>query len=280
MPRRSTASTRRAAWFRCRPTSSGPSATRGRSPISSPRTRRPARSSARSPASTISAPSAIPSAAPRCGAWPSIRRRRSPASARRWSAGWPSISRRAASAYLDLSVLHDNEQAIALYEKLGFVRVPMFALKRRNPINEKLFAGPAVAEKLNPYATIIVNEARRRGIAVEVTDAEGGFFRLTYGGRSVHCRESLSEFTSGVAMSICDDKAVTRRVVERRRRRRAGADRGRRRRRRGVPRRSTARSWSSRRAASRAAASPSASSTIEAGRSGDRRRAQASPTAC
>jgi GNAT-family acetyltransferase (TIGR03103 family) len=54
----------------------------------------------------------------------------------------------------------------------------------------------------------------RRGVQVDVTDAEGGFFRLSYGGRSVHCRESLSEMTSGVAMSICDDKAVTRRVVE------------------------------------------------------------------
>ncbi len=62
---------------------------------------------------------------------------------------------------------------------------------------------------------IIVNEARRRGIHVEVTDAEGGFFRLTYGGRSIHCRESLSELTTAVAMSICDDKAVARRVVER-----------------------------------------------------------------
>ncbi len=118
------------------------------------------------------------------------------------------------AAYLDLSVLHDNDQAISLYEKLGFVRVPYFSLKRRNPINEKLFAGPTVTETLNPYATIIIEEARRRGIAVEVTDAEGGFFRLTYGGRSVHCRESLSEFTSGVAVSICDDKAVTRRVVK------------------------------------------------------------------
>ena len=62
---------------------------------------------------------------------------------------------------------------------------------------------------------IIVNEALRRGIDVEVTDAEGGFFRLTYGGRSVHCRESLSELTSGVAVSICDDKAVTRRTWSR-----------------------------------------------------------------
>ncbi|MGF1619932.1 MAG: N-acetylglutaminylglutamine synthetase [Rhodomicrobiaceae bacterium] len=118
-------------------------------------------------------------------------------------------------SYMDLSVLHDNDQAIALYEKLGFRRVPLFAVKRKNPINEPLFIGESPASKLNPYATIIVNEALRRGIHVEVTDAAGGFFRLIYGGRSVHCRESLSELTSGVAVSICDDKAVTRRVVER-----------------------------------------------------------------
>ncbi|NVK35478.1 MAG: N-acetylglutaminylglutamine synthetase [Rhodobacteraceae bacterium] len=116
--------------------------------------------------------------------------------------------------YLDLSVMHDNSQAIGLYEKLGFERVPYFTVKRKNTINEALFAGPAVDEKLNPYATIIVNEARKRGIQAEVTDADGGFFRLSYGGRSVRCRESLSEFTSAVAMSICDDKATTRRVVE------------------------------------------------------------------
>lgn len=119
------------------------------------------------------------------------------------------------SAYLDLSVLHDNEEAIGLYEKLGFRRMPFFAVKRRNPINEALFTGPVSSEKLNPYAEIIVNEARRRGINVEVTDAEGGFFRLSYGGRSIHCREALSELTTAVAMSICDDKAVTRRMVAR-----------------------------------------------------------------
>ncbi len=118
--------------------------------------------------------------------------------------------------WLDLSVLHDNEQAIALYEKLGFVRVPCFAVKRKNPINEALFAPPPPDEaRLNPYARLIVDEARRRGILVEITDADAGFFRLTYGARSIHCRESLSELTSAVAMSICDDKTVTRRVVAR-----------------------------------------------------------------
>jgi GNAT-family acetyltransferase (TIGR03103 family) len=118
------------------------------------------------------------------------------------------------AAYIDLSVVHDNEQAIALYEKLGFRRVPYFAVKRKNPINEPLFAGPAPAEALNPYARIIIDEARRRGVSVEIIDAEGGFFRLAYGGRSIRCREALTDLTSSVALSICDDKAVTRRIVE------------------------------------------------------------------
>lgn len=117
-------------------------------------------------------------------------------------------------AYMDLSVMHDNAQAIALYEKLGFRRVHFFGVKRKNPINEALFVGPADDHALNPYARIIVDEARRRGIQTDIIDAEGGLFRLSWGGRTVRCRESLSELTSAVALSICDDKRVTRRVVE------------------------------------------------------------------
>ncbi|MBD7939990.1 N-acetylglutaminylglutamine synthetase [Brevundimonas guildfordensis] len=117
-------------------------------------------------------------------------------------------------AYMDLSVMHDNAQAIALYEKLGFRRVHFFGVKRKNPINEALFVGPSDDHALNPYARIIVDEARRRGIQTDIIDAEGGLFRLSWGGRSVRCRESLSELTSAVALSICDDKRVTRRVVE------------------------------------------------------------------
>lgn len=117
-------------------------------------------------------------------------------------------------AFMDLSVLHDNEAAIGLYERLGFVRVPFFAVKRKNPINETLFTGRSMEGDLNIYARIITEEARRRGIAVDVLDAEGGFFRLTHGGRSIVCRESLSELTSAVAMSRCDDKAVSRRLME------------------------------------------------------------------
>jgi len=118
-------------------------------------------------------------------------------------------------AFMDLSVLHDNEQAIALYEKLGFQRVPVFCLKNKNSINEPLFIAPQPESELNPYAAIIVKEARRRGIAVEVNDAEGGYFTLSLGGRSITCRESLSELTTAVAMSRCDDKRVTLRLLRR-----------------------------------------------------------------
>ena len=59
----------------------------------------------------------------------------------------------------------------------GSNRSPSTAVKRKNPINEKLFIGPAPEADLNPYARIIINEARRRGIAVEVVDEEGGFLR-------------------------------------------------------------------------------------------------------
>ncbi|KAK0341797.1 hypothetical protein LTR94_024941, partial [Friedmanniomyces endolithicus] len=117
-------------------------------------------------------------------------------------------------AYMDLSVMHDNDQAIALYEKLGMRRVHFFGVKRKNPINEALFVGPNDDHDLNPYARLIVDEARRRGIRSEIIDAQGGLFRLTWGGRSVRCRESLSELTSAVALSICDDKRMTRRIVE------------------------------------------------------------------
>ncbi|MGB1091682.1 MAG: N-acetylglutaminylglutamine synthetase, partial [Oceanobacter sp.] len=117
-------------------------------------------------------------------------------------------------AFLDLSVMHTNENAIRLYQKLGFEQVPAYCIKNKNSINEQWFIGEDPEEALNIYARLITREARRRGIGVEVLDAEGGFFRLTLGGREITCRESLSELTSAIAMSRCDDKAVTRRLLE------------------------------------------------------------------
>ena len=118
-------------------------------------------------------------------------------------------------SYLDLSVMHDNREAIRLYERLKFERINAFTVKNKNSFNEPLFIGTQPQEKLNPYARIITREAQRRGIGVNVLDAEAGFFDLSLGGRTITCRESLSELTTSIAMSRCDDKAVTHRILQR-----------------------------------------------------------------
>ena len=118
-------------------------------------------------------------------------------------------------AYLDLSVLHDNKQAKALYAKLGFRDLQTFTVKRKNTFNQPLFLGPGPEAELNPYAKIIVDEARRRGIEITIDDAEAGLFTLTQGGRRVRCRESLSDLTSAVSMTLCQDKSLTHRTLAR-----------------------------------------------------------------
>ncbi|SDB47039.1 GNAT-family acetyltransferase TIGR03103 [Desulfonatronum thiosulfatophilum] len=118
-------------------------------------------------------------------------------------------------SYMDLSVMHDNEQAIALYEKVGFQRIPVFSVKHKNAINEPLFVGEQPQANMNPYAMIIIREAQRRGINVEVLDEQSGHFQLVFGGRTIACLESLSEMTSAVAFCRCDDKSLTLRLLKR-----------------------------------------------------------------
>ncbi|QNQ99040.1 GNAT family N-acetyltransferase [Pseudomonas oryzihabitans] len=118
-------------------------------------------------------------------------------------------------AFLDLSVLHDNLQAKRLYDKLGFRPLQTFAIKCKNGINQTLFLGPGPAAELNPYARIIVDEALRRGIEVQVDDAEGGLFTLIQGNRRIRCRESLTDLTSAVTMTLCADKVLTSRTLAR-----------------------------------------------------------------
>ena len=117
-------------------------------------------------------------------------------------------------ACLDLSVLHDNRQAKNLYAKLGFRNLTTFAIKRKNGINQPLFLGPGPEAAFNPYARIIVEEAHRRGIDVHVDDADAGMFTLSHGGRRVRCRESLSDLTSAVSMTLCQDKSLTHKVLK------------------------------------------------------------------
>ena len=56
--------------------------------------------------------------------------------------------------------------------------------------------------QLNVYTRIIVDEACRRGITVDVIDPGRGALRLSYAGRVVHTIESLSELTSAVAFRM------------------------------------------------------------------------------
>lgn len=113
--------------------------------------------------------------------------------------------------FIDLSVLHSNEGAIALYKKLGFEQATGFAIKNKNSINERLFVDNADLSELNPYARIIIDEARRRGINVEVVDPAAAIFTLRHCGHEIMCRESLSDLTGGVAMTLCQDKVLTSR---------------------------------------------------------------------
>ena len=72
---------------------------------------------------------------------------------------------------------------------------------------------PAGYEQANVYTTIIVDEALRRGIDVEILDPGTGELRMRVGERVVEMVQSLPDLTSAVAFRRCDDKSVTRRVL-------------------------------------------------------------------
>lgn len=73
---------------------------------------------------------------------------------------------------------------------------------------------PAGYEASNVYTTIIVDEALRRGIGVEILDPATGELRMRLDDHTVDAIQSLSDLTSAVALCRCDDKAVTRRILQ------------------------------------------------------------------
>ena len=74
---------------------------------------------------------------------------------------------------------------------------------------------PPGYENLDVYSQAIVDEALRRGISVEVVDAEMKEIALSREGRRVTTIQSLSELTSAIAFRRCSDKIHSRRVLER-----------------------------------------------------------------
>jgi len=70
------------------------------------------------------------------------------------------------------------------------------------------------SDGLNAYAGIIADEAHRRGITVDVLDASIGELALQLDGRRLVTVESRSELTSDAAVACCDDKVVTRSILE------------------------------------------------------------------
>lgn len=75
--------------------------------------------------------------------------------------------------------------------------------------------GQLDAGSLPLYTRVIVEEAQRRGIQVQLIDREGGLFAYSHGDARVLLRNALPDRTTAVAFSICDDKGLTRRVLKR-----------------------------------------------------------------
>jgi len=58
------------------------------------------------------------------------------------------------------------------------------------------------------YTTTITQEARRRGIGIEVVDAETPIFILKHGGRKIRCYNSLTDRVGAVTFHMAQDKRL------------------------------------------------------------------------
>jgi len=86
-----------------------------------------------------------------------------------------------------------------------------FALKRSSRDQD-----PPIIERIkrqDPTSRLILTEAQRRGLDIQVIDADRACFRLSRGARSIRCHESLTELTTQAALARCEDKRVTSRIL-------------------------------------------------------------------
>ena len=173
------------------------------------------RSSAPSPASTTPSSSATRRTDPACGAWRSAPTLSRPGVGGLWCARWPRTSCAAAAPRWTCRCCtttrrHRALRADGLHPRPGAGHQAQERDQRTAVHIRHVRKRTGATQPLRP------DHRRRgdaRGIPVEVPDAKWGELRLTHGGTSLVTRESLSELTNAVAMSRCDDKRVTRRVV-------------------------------------------------------------------
>jgi hypothetical protein len=169
---------RRAAWCRCRRNSSGRSATAGRSPISSPRTK-----TGNIIGTVMGVDHGRAFGDPERGSLALVPRGRPAGRAAAHRRGAGAISRRAFQGARGgvHRPLRDARQRISPSRSMkssasSGCRSSRSSARTRSTRS----SSPAPARGgLNPYARLIVDEARRRGHRRRGDDAEGGFFRLS-----------------------------------------------------------------------------------------------------
>ena len=65
------------------------------------------------------------------------------------------------------------------------------------------------------YTTTITDEARRRGIGIEVIDAHTPIFLLKHAGRSVRCYNALTDRVGAVTFHLAQDKRLANQFLAR-----------------------------------------------------------------
>ncbi len=69
-------------------------------------------------------------------------------------------------------------------------------------------------KNIGPSSLLILNEAEKRGIEVEMIVKEKGLFKLHYGDKTIFCNRSLTEYTSVIAAEVCLDKRLTSLILK------------------------------------------------------------------